>query len=182
MSPAIQLIFATFVLSMTLSYAWWLRIRVWALRQDLFTIRDRLWDRMRAEGTLDHPAHRWYRNNLNSLIRFAPALSFTTIVQMLDAGVVPAYPEGIDPDHLPEAVTQARQAADERIVKYLLFHTITGWIVIGVALSVGVKDFITNELLSHIGQIASSREIRSAGRLLATKQRNPLIPALSSSK
>ncbi len=41
-------------------------------RQDLFIIRNRLWDQMRERKLLDAPAHRRLRDTLNAFIRAAP--------------------------------------------------------------------------------------------------------------
>ena len=44
-------------------------------RQDLFAVRNLLWDRMRECGQLDAPAHRQLRETINTLIRYAPVMN-----------------------------------------------------------------------------------------------------------
>src|SRR4051794_29632881 len=90
MSPETRLSFWCTALALLVCYAWWSRFRVWLLRQDLFAIRDEVWDRMRAAGALDHPSHRQFRDGINSMIRFAPDLSLFTVWRMLLTNVAPA--------------------------------------------------------------------------------------------
>lgn len=51
----------------------WARIANW--RQDVFAVRNRLWDQMRECGALDEPAHRTLRDIANAMIRNAPVLN-----------------------------------------------------------------------------------------------------------
>lgn len=75
MTPYILLGAGLVGLSFVITYAWWCRFRVWVLRQDLFEIRDRLWDEAMRCGFIDDPAHRDARDAINAMIRFCPRLS-----------------------------------------------------------------------------------------------------------
>ena len=100
MMPELQLIIGTIMLAAVLSYAWWVSLRVWMLRQDLFSIRDDLWDAMKARGLLDDPAHREMRDALNAFIRVAPRFSVLTFFGILAEGAVPrrADPARVTPE------------------------------------------------------------------------------------
>src|SRR4051812_11981716 len=75
-----RFLLACFGLSLVVSYFLWTWLRLWAYRQDLFAIRDDLWDRMHATGQLDSDEHRDLRDAINALIRLAPYLSLPTVV------------------------------------------------------------------------------------------------------
>jgi len=83
MPPEIQLVLFSTLLSLAIAYAWWVRFRVWMLREDLFSIRDQLWDTMLEEGTLDDPEHRRVRDEINALIRIAPLFSVWTVIGII---------------------------------------------------------------------------------------------------
>ena len=49
-------------------------------RQELYEIRNDLWDAMRAEGALGHPAYQELRDGINGAIRLAPAIGLLHVV------------------------------------------------------------------------------------------------------
>jgi len=121
-----------FMVGCGIAYAWWIRIRVWLLRQDLFVIRDGLWYAMRDAGKLDHPAHRKARQNLNVMIRFAPRLSIRVINEFASWKIGdPVFDKCED---LPETAVAMRQA-NHRYARYILRETLSGfaWFVAGRA-------------------------------------------------
>jgi hypothetical protein len=83
MMPEMRFLFVCFGVSLILSYVWWCHLRAWILRARLFQIRDQLWDAMRAEGMLDHPAHRQMREVINSLIAAASTLNWIPFLIIL---------------------------------------------------------------------------------------------------
>src|SRR5688572_25994356 len=108
MNPHTQLIVAVAGLSVVISYAWWVRFRVWILRQDLFAIRDELWDRMHELGLLHHPDHVRTRTELNAMIWGGPYLSFFVAVKLLGDGL-----SNVTADHasrLPQAAAAIDKA------------------------------------------------------------------------
>ncbi len=170
MNGTLELIIGVFSLSSFLAYAWWTKVRVWMLRQDLFEIRDRLWDRMRAEGLLDHPAHRWYRNNLNALIRFAPALSWLLILTVLshDTDLTPTLTGlKVEHDELPKPVSEASEEVVNCIVRYLFRWTLTGWVLWVVLSVIGKLRTLQSRVISTINHVSRSEEMRKVGRQLA---------------
>src|SRR5438128_141697 len=127
MKAEIELVLFATLLSAVLSYAWWIRFRVWMLRQDLFMHRDRLWDSMRAEGRLDDPEHRRVRDDINALIRIAPLLSIWTIIRIFIEGPQTDRPEQGAAGDLPH---RTLEEAVLRVSRYLLFETLSGWVLL----------------------------------------------------
>jgi hypothetical protein len=81
------------------------------LREDLFSLRDQLFDFAVREGLLAHPGHRQLRNVMNGMIRFAHKLSFSRLVLSIilerllireDQRVNPTRAWLITLDNLPE--------------------------------------------------------------------------------
>ena len=137
------------------------------LRQDLFAVRDELWDRMRAEELLDHPAHRWCRNNLNSLIRFAPVLSWWSILTLWlgSTNVTPdATAEEFDQGELPNPVSEADAKAAYCVLRYLFRWTLTGWVLLAVFSVSGKLKECQSWIASAVTRASRSEEIRTVGR------------------
>ena len=136
MNPRIQLLFGMAGLSAVITYAWWLRQRVWRLRGDLFVIRDEFWTEMAELGLLDDPSHRKFRDGINAVIRVAPALSILTMFRLV-IDVDELRHIGYDPEHFLDhqvqqdtapKVLQARWRMCCRIASYLIVETLSGWI------------------------------------------------------
>jgi hypothetical protein len=124
MNAYFWLILGCLGLSATVTYAWWSNLRVWFLRQDLFTIRDELWDAMRARGMLDSSAHRECRESINAIIRLAQFLSLSTVFRLF---TIEVDRRESSPDSMPPEVLEARKRVFRRICRYLLFESLTGW-------------------------------------------------------
>lgn len=127
MTPGIQLIIGCALVSFGVSYAWWIKVRVWLLRQDLFEIRDRLWDEMRVQGKLEDPEHVRLRKSINSMIRMANWLSFWALLQVASQGVEPS------PAYHSICAQKYGKLAMSRVIRYLLFETMGGWILSPIA-------------------------------------------------
>jgi hypothetical protein len=169
MAPELELIFFSILLSAVLSYAWWIRFRVWMLRQDLFVIRDRLWDSTRSEGGLDDPEHRRVRDSINALIRIAPLLSLWTIVRIFIEG--PESKERARPLTGSRA-NEALEQAVTRVSCYLLFQTISGLILLTIMTLISFRVRLPISLTrqkfdSLLGRILDSVQIRDESCLLA---------------
>lgn len=130
MNAVIRFILGLTTLSAILTYAWWTRFRVWKLRQDLFAIRDDLWDAMRCRGELDNTHHRETRRVINALVRIAPLLSIFTLLRfkLQDHSPTPPLPQDC-----PTAVVEARNLFMDRVSRYLFRETLSGF---GVKLAV----------------------------------------------
>lgn len=128
MIPILVFMLSCLGISLALTYAWWTRYRVIALRQDLFSLRDELWDLMRAEGKLDHPAHRALRDHLNRLILIAPALSPTVVRAVKASGAAQAEPASAPAGEVPAAVAVIRHETSKLIRRYLHRWCVSGWV------------------------------------------------------
>src|SRR4051812_41746641 len=85
MNPHIQLFLAILGLSAVFTYVWWMKFRVWRFREDLFLIRDTIWDRAREANELHLEAYREFREGINAVIRLAPMLSIFTLLHLIFA-------------------------------------------------------------------------------------------------
>jgi hypothetical protein len=170
MWPEIQLVFFVTLLSFVLTYAWWVRFRVWMLREDLFAIRDGLWDAMREQGTLDDPEHRRVRDEINNLIRIAPLFSVWTVISiaietMLEKGNFDFLTQRCD----SPIVQKAREAFIRRVSRYLLFEALSGLfffflvtvviVRVGQPLRAGIEKF-----MAVMGRVYGSLPIREESR------------------
>jgi hypothetical protein len=123
MTPEIQLVLFSSTLSLAIAYAWWVKFRVWILREDLFAIRDRLWGTMQELGQLDDPEHRRVRDEINALIRVAPLFSVWTVISIKLEGVKLDFSER---DSASCPIQKAREQVVRRLARYLLFQTLSG--------------------------------------------------------
>src|SRR5438105_14932017 len=74
----IMLFLASCGLSACITYAWWTVVRVIRLRQDLFEIRDELFDDVAGIGQLCHPAYKHARDQFNGILHLAEMLCIPT--------------------------------------------------------------------------------------------------------
>ena len=165
MSPEIQVVVFSVLLSVAICYAWWVRFRVWMLRQDIFNIRDELWESMRLSGELDDPSHREMREALNALIRLAPLLSVLTILRVLTdetyAAVLTTKDVGI-------AVRTARNRTVIRVTRYLFLETFSGLLAVVIVGAVVFfirrpARFVKEFLERMVARALESTEMRELG-------------------
>jgi hypothetical protein len=155
MTPLVELCFWILILSATITYVFWVRLRIWLLRQDLFNIRDELWQKMRDGGTLNDEHYLATREAFNATIRIAPWLSFIVLGRILFSGVHHRHHGKV-----LEAVIDARRQAIDRLLKYMLFETATGWLVVSVASLHFVKSMVEKQLRGWIARLLDSEELR----------------------
>jgi Fe2+ transport system protein B len=129
MKPEIQLILFSAILSSAIAYAWWVKFRVWMFREDLFAIRDRVWDTMQELGQLDDQEHRRLRAQINSLIRIAPLFSVWTVFSIMLEGV---KFDLIEKRCAPDCVQKAQTEVVQKVTRYLLLNTLSGLLVFGL--------------------------------------------------
>jgi len=160
MSPHEKLIFYSVLLSVIATYAWWVHFRVWIFRQDLFLIRDRLWDQALLAGELDNPHHRAARDALNGFIRLAPYLSVSSLAMFLLSEEKGAGSAGVaSAGAAPKAVEDARLALIRRIRRFLLAETITGicgCVILGLMVS---PKMAMKQVNKWVSQIVDSKEV-----------------------
>ena len=164
MSPAIELILATTGLSLCLSYLWWVRWRVWIFRQDLFRIRDRLWDTARAEGLFSDSSYRECRRDVNAMIRLAPVLSLFTFLKLF--AIVDADPADQKPI-APKAVREARQAVFMRVFQFIFLESLAGLVVTGLVILFGLKDDLFQSVLNRIERFVDSKGVQAFSQKFA---------------
>ncbi len=169
----LQFLIGCFGISTVITYAWWTKIRVWALRQDLFQIRDRLWDQMRVRGELDDPAHREFREGINSLIRLAPFLSLMTVARIvLDRDEFkPLLARNKD----ATAIQQARHDVFYRVTRYLLVESISGLVLSSIAIVFGMAEALKTRLAQRIEWLIDSKELQTLDDHLSIKGRGKLV-------
>ena len=122
------LFFGASMSAWALVYAWWAHVRVTFLRQELFQIRDCLWDTARELKAFDDPAYRQAREHLNAAIAVAGTFSMQSLQMAADAyaGAQVSKPLVSDNPQINEAINKAREAAADTIMTYLLLRTATG--------------------------------------------------------
>lgn len=107
-------------------YALWSHARVVFLRQNLFAIRDRLWDRALELDAFEDPAYQQARRHLNSMIGVAGTLSMQTL-EIISKVDLPRSPEiATRNSALQIAIDEARLEAADTVITYLLFRTASG--------------------------------------------------------
>ena len=157
MNSLFSLFFWTALLSTVISYAWWIHLRVWLLRQDLFNIRDRLWEEVESRGMLQDPSYRETRDGINAMIRIAPLLSFQFLAGILFGGTT-QVPKEAEP--IPE-VTKARIDAFMAIRNFMLCDTATGVILSIIAVVYRRQSMMSMQLQIWISRIFDSSDVRN---------------------
>lgn len=174
MNPGIQVILGTTLIAAGVGYAWWTRLRVWMLRQDLFAIRDALWDSMRAKGELDDPAHRECREGINAMIRLAPYLSLISVWRILAIGIH-ARMSPMEAD-IPTEVEEARNRVFIRIARYLLYWTLMGWVAVMILSTFRSLRLANAWLTRKVEALFDSQEIIVIDRRTASQADKHLSP------
>lgn len=106
------------MVSLATTYAWWCRVRVINLRQDIFDIRDRLFDEAVALGEVDDPAHQDARAHLNRLAT-AKIISIP-VLGYLSLGVSAAPHKKAANFKLGRAIDSALDESAKRVFAYLI--------------------------------------------------------------
>lgn len=127
------LIGAAFI-SAAITYAWWTKVRVILLRQQLYDIRDRLFDQALDANGVEESAHHHARKHLNALARTAPHLSLPLLAFALTLGKRRDVQVELRTTNvkLQRAIESAMSDSAVAISQYVIRHTIPG-----VLLSIG---------------------------------------------
>jgi hypothetical protein len=104
-------------------YIIWSRFRIFCIRQDLFEVRDALWDKARELGCFDDPAYMIAREKLNSLIRTAHTISLPI---MLYVTTLPSE-EDENPivstnQEMQKAIDRAIEQAAFCLTRYVVYY------------------------------------------------------------
>lgn len=124
------LFIAIAVLIFTVYYAWWTKIRVLKLRQDIFDKRDHLFDVAARLDEFDDPGYRAARLHLNSMLDMAKYFSVQSVEYMVKVGHLAPVKQTVSPNkELQEAIDDTFNWLIDRIAKYLIRETFSGWLV-----------------------------------------------------
>ena len=154
-----NLIFACFAISCLSTYLFWCWFRVWYLRQRLFMIRDELWDTMRAEGRLDDPEHREFREAINALIRVASSLSLVSSLYLLLSKEKDLRAMGHASEH--KAILKARRDVFLLCAKYLLLESIPGLLITAGLIVFGIWQLAFEKIQNTLETLFDSAKLRN---------------------
>jgi hypothetical protein len=123
------------IVSLTLTYYWWTKVRIIQVRQDIFDVHDALFDMAADLGCLEDPAYRVARRRLNAAANIVGflTLDFLFHVTSKDASRKESLSEE-EVDPLPESQNNVLQAeiqdtlewCVDRIVRSLFEETLSG--------------------------------------------------------
>ena len=119
------------LISCAAAYAWWCRVRVIDLRQDLFDIRDDMWDDARRLGCFSDPAYRSTREHLNGVATHASSFTFPILAVVManrPEGGYPARPTSERHD-VQKILDRALYRSSNRLTSYIVNESLIGWIV-----------------------------------------------------
>ena len=114
------------LVSVGLTYAWWTKVRVICLRQDIFDIRDELFDAALDLNGLGDPAYRQARERLNFAAKIADVFSLPLVTAVRSMNAPPQQEFCSSNRKLQEAINHAIASCSQRIVDYLYFETFCG--------------------------------------------------------
>lgn len=140
-SGLLQIAAGAAIIGTAIGYAWWSSIRTTFFREDLFAIRDAMWDSARQLDCLEDPQYQYMRDVLNSCIS---AASFMSIPQMTHSMLVSASPRVAvksSRHEVAEVVEQAEKQLVLRVTRYIILDRpvsglFFGTLAVTVALSV----------------------------------------------
>ena len=155
MSDNLVLFASICVLIWTVTYIWWIRARDMLLRQELFSIRDRLWDEARRLDAFDDEAYREARQRLNDTIRISRWITIPSVALFLDVEAEPMEKKCTKNQELQTAIDNAYREAAGYICHHLMRHTLSGLTILSLAFAFqnvtagwrilrGIKDFLAN--------------------------------------
>ena len=115
-------------LSCIVAYALWLQVRVIRLREDLFEIRDDLFDFAATRGECDDPGYRYARGVINAVIAMADSISLGMFVHLNKTQFKPTHegnPACLSVE-MQDEVNRAIFRCGSRIARYILHETLSG--------------------------------------------------------
>lgn len=121
----IMFVLSCLSLSLVVGYGTWVSVRVWIFRQQLFQLRDRLWERMFDMGELGDSGYQSLRKSINGLIELAPAIS-TSMLWVAKSRPRTLSLERTHMYRLSE-VAEARRELERLVTDYIMFRTLSGF-------------------------------------------------------
>ena len=144
------------IVSCALSYAWWCKVRVVQLRQDLFDLRDALFDAASDIGALDDPAYRAARRHFNAIARTAEHITIPVLAFVLHRGVSRNEMLKSDNPRLQEEIDRALDSCADRLRAYLLKDTFTGRITLPMMRLVRIGTIVEDEAKRGLVRVLAS--------------------------
>ena len=142
----IWLTIGVLLISFVTTHAWWSIVRVVRLRQDVFDIRDRLFDVAAKTRTFDDRAYRDARHHLNSVARIADTISLPVLGYLLHANFAQRERSLSNNAVLQRAIDVSLEDCTERIRSYLMRETFTGLFVFPLIRTIRMTS-VVEELL-----------------------------------
>jgi hypothetical protein len=146
------------LVSCGLGYAWFVAFRVVRLRQDLFDVRDWLFDRATIlEGGLADPAYKQAREHLNAMANIADSLSIPVVMYCWSRFDGESF-DWIKTENasLQRDIDAAVDRAAERIFRYLERETFRGWIFSAAMVCSQARDWERRAILSVLNRLIRS--------------------------
>jgi hypothetical protein len=139
---AVLLFIGVFLIATAAMWAWWVKLRIIFLQEELFIIRNRLWDRAKELNAFDDEAYQYARAHLNRSIKAARFISLATVEYVAThlADLEPQQPPSTEKKALAEAIEEAYRQSAIRIRNYLLLDTMPGRIYLLRAKFAGLID------------------------------------------
>lgn len=111
------------------AYAWWSKLKPLFLREDLFIIRNKLWDVAFKNNGLDDAAYRQARAHLNALIRTASLFSILSLYSAVKATkgrTISSSRTKSGNVVLQAAIDKAYDESANSVVKYVMYRSAFG--------------------------------------------------------
>lgn len=165
MNPETMLLIGALLFSITVGYACWVKIRVIRLTEDLFAIRDGLFDKICDLAAFDDPAYRATREHLNVLIRLVPTLSVPVIVHWGSIAGSESSKESFpasDHKDVQEAIAAAFLKAGERVLRYLRNETLGGIALLLLSFCIRTVKQVSPESLARSFASDTPKEFEAA--------------------
>ena len=124
------------------------------LREDLFSLRDQLFDFAYAEGLFAHPGYRQLRNVMNGMIRFAHKLSFSRLVfsVILERMLVPQSQRVNPPKRWLKSLEDLPEGQRAQILEFHRRMVLIIWrFMIGVMIANPISLFIMSGMFVYRG-------------------------------
>lgn len=170
MALELLLLFAgSAIVSLAIAYAWWSHVRVTFLREELFAIRDRLWDNARELDALQDRAYQQARNHLNAGIGIAGLYSIRTLRKWERSPIAQQIPlDRCQSSNTPlqEAIDAAYKESGARVVRYVVFYSASGFVALFSAM--------LGACIKRFGSTDSSRKVISSNEAATRFLRSPL--------
>lgn len=131
----------TFLISVAVVYTAWSHVRLIFFRQDLFQVRDRLWDKARELNAFSDPAYVEARQKINDCIAAANWINAPAVLPPAES--LPHYFTTENRD-MRKAVQAAHRELTRRILRYVLLERASGWAYIARAVFARIFDVMRN--------------------------------------